>query len=383
MSVDTLIAGGAIATHESIFEASIAIDDGKIVGIGTASAMPEASTSIDAREKIVMPGVVDPHVHIDETDMQVGTYESETEAAALGGVTTVIDFAWQDGLYVRELDQGATLRESIDVKRQRGEQGIIDFSFHGALTREEQSPRDEIDAALEAGVTSFKLFLAEYDGTGISRGFVDAEFRHLGEIGAVAVVHSEDPTTCARLTETAKKENRDNPTEFPATRPAYAEAMAVESVARLAGEWGVKYYNVHTSSHEAAAVLAQAQEAGIQARGETCPHYLVFDKSAYEEQGNLVLITPPLRTREDVSSLYDCLENDVLSTIGTDHCVYTKDSKTGSWWDSPRGANGIQESLALVHHEAVNRRGFSYPGSRQHDEQEPSKNVRNATERDP
>ena len=361
MSVDTLIADGSIATHEGIFEGSIAIDEGKIVGLVTEAGLPEASTVIDASDRIVMPGVVDPHVHIDETDTQVGTYESETRAAALGGVTTVIDFAWQDGLYVEDLDQGATLRESIDVKRRRGEQGLIDFSFHGGLTREDQSSLDEIDAALEAGVTSFKLFLAEYEGTGISRGFIDAVFRRLGDIGAVAVVHSEDPTTCDRLTERAKEEGREDPTEFPATRPAYAEAMAVESVTRLAGEWDVKYYNVHTSSREAAAVLQKAQNEGVQVRGETCPHYLTLDESAFQEQGNLVLITPPLRKPGDVSALFEYLEKGVLSTIGTDHCVYTRDSKTGSWWDSPRGANGIQESLALVHHEAINRRGFSYP----------------------
>ncbi|MEA5409461.1 allantoinase [Haloarculaceae archaeon H-GB2-1] len=336
MVVETVISGGTIATHEGTFEGSIAMDDGRIVAVGEAAALPEAETVVDATDRIVMPGVVDPHVHIDETDVQVGTYESETRAAALGGVTTVIDFAWQDGLYVDDLDADATLGDCIDVKRERGERGIVDFSFHGTLSREDDASFAEMETALAKGVTSFKLFLAEYEGTGIGRGFVDRVFRRLAENGAVGVVHSEDPSTCERLTAEARAQGRDDPEVFPATRPDYTEALAVESVARLAAETGAKYYNVHTTCRDAADALARFQEDGSTIRGETCPHFLVFDESVFAEQGNLPLITPPLRTLDDVESLFEALGDGVLNTIATDHCVYTRESKTSvPWWDSP------------------------------------------------
>jgi len=361
MVVETVITGGTIATHEGTFEGGVAIDEGRIVAVGEKSALPAADTEIDASDRIVMPGVVDPHVHIDRTETQVGTYESETRAAALGGVTTVIDFAWQNGLYVEDLDADATLADCVDVKRERGEQGVVDFSFHGTLNRADPSSLAEADEALEMGITSFKLFLAEYEGTGVSRGFVDTVFEHIADTGAVGVVHSEDPSTCERRTAAARAAGRDDPTEFPATRPDYSEAMAVESVARIATEHGTKYYNVHTTCRDAVEALARYIDDGSTIRAETCPHYLVFDESVFTEQGSLPLTTPPLRTPDDVDAMFESLDDGVLSTIATDHCVYRRADKRGAWWDSPRGANGVQNSLELVHQKAVVERGFSYP----------------------
>jgi dihydropyrimidinase len=361
MTIETVITGGTIATHEGTFEGSVAIDDGRIVAVGKEMALPAADAEIDASDRIVMPGVVDPHVHIDRTETQVGTYESETRAAALGGVTTVIDFAWQNGLYVEDLDEDATLADCVDVKRERGERGVVDFSFHGTLNRADPSSLAEADEVLENGITSFKLFLAEYDGTGVSRGFVDAVFKHLAETGAVGVVHSEDPSTCERRTAAARTAGCDAPEDFPATRPDYSEALAVESVARLATEHGTKYYNVHTTCRDAVEALARYIDDGSTIRAETCPHYLVFDESVFAEQGNLPLITPPLRTPDDVDAMFESLDEGVLSTIATDHCVYRREDKAGAWWDSPRGANGLQHSLELVHQKTVAEQDFSYP----------------------
>jgi dihydropyrimidinase len=360
-TVETVLAGGTIATHEGTFEGSLAIDDGTIVAVGDETALPAADTRVDVSDRIVMPGVVDPHVHVDETDVQVGTYESETCAAALGGVTTVLDFAWQDGLYVEELGEGATLADCIDRKRERGERGYVDFGFHGTLSREDEGSLDEVSAALDRGVTSFKLFLAEYEGTGVSRGFVDQVFERLAATGGVAVVHAEDPTTCERRTSRARSNGVDDPARFGETRPDYAEAMAVDSVARLATRWGVQYYNVHTTSRAAVEALASHQTDGSLIRGETCPHYLVLDESAFDRQGTLPLLTPPLRTPEDVAAMVEALQSGVIWTVGTDHCVYSRASKQVPWWDCPRGINGLQHALPLVHDAVVATGELSLP----------------------
>ena len=144
MPVDTVISNGTIVTSESVFDGAIAIDDGTIVGVGNEETLPEASTTIDASDRLVMPGVVDPHTHIDD-HVSLDSYESATSAAALGGVTSLIDFGWQ--AYVSEdsaWDEESTIREGVERKREKAENPVIDFSLHGGFLREGEDAFDEL-----------------------------------------------------------------------------------------------------------------------------------------------------------------------------------------------------------------------------------------------
>ena len=362
MSVDTVIQGGTVVTADDTIEASVAIDEGEIVAVGSRAAMPDAENSVDASGLLVMPGVVDPHVHVDDM-FSVDSYETATAAAALGGTTTYIDFAWQ--AWVGELsifDAEGTLLEGIERKREKGESALVDYGLHGAITRETQGVLDELPDVLNAGVTSIKMFTAYEHG--LSNGFMNRVFKRLADLDGVAVLHTEDPSVCDDLTERFQEEGKGDPEWYPRSRPDYAEAMAAEDAVRMATEAGCRYYGIHTSCRKSAAVLADFREqyGSDMVRAETCTHYTTLTDDVYEELGNEPMIAPPIREQDDVEAMFEHLKRGSLDVVSTDHCGYKTESKdVENWWESTFGANGLQVSLPIFHDAAVNDRGFSYP----------------------
>lgn len=360
MNPDMSISNGRVVTSDRSFEAAVLVEDGRIVAVGDEKVLPEADSRVDAEGLLVMPGVVDPHVHVDiEPAHRVGDFRSETRAAAVGGTTTIVDFAWQ-GLDRTVLDPEATIVDGVEYKRSLAEgEALVDYGFHGAIIRERPESLEQIRPAIEAGVTSFKMYRSTYHW-GVSNGFVDAVMKRLAGSGAVAVMHTEDPSICEALTEQFKREGKGSPEWYPKSRPDYAEAMSAADAARLATAAGAKYYGIHTTCRKAADVLAQFREDGSKLRAETCTHYTVLDESIHAEMGNLPLIAPPIRPLDDVDAMFEHLRDGTLSVVSTDHCEYKRRSKdVENWWESPFGANSLQTSLPVFYDEAVNRRGHS------------------------
>lgn len=360
MVVDTAILNGTIVTGDGTFDGGLAIDDGTIVSVGREQALPPATHTIDASGQLVLPGVVDPHVHIDD-HVSLDTYETATQAGALGGVTTVIDFAWQ--AYVGEnsvWDVEGSLRDGVQRKREKATNPVIDYSLHGGILREGSDIFDELEELVEAGITSFKMY-STYE-FGLSNGFIHEVFERLQELDAVAVAHTEDDSVCETLTEKFRREERTDPRWLATARPDYAEAMAADDLARLAREVGTKYYGFHTSSRAAAKALQRQHHDGSNVRAEVCVHHTTLTEETYEEMGNLAKLTPPLRTAEDIDAMFEQLRNGVLSVVSTDHVAQTRRRKQNSqWWENPFGANSLQTSLPVFHDEAINERGLSYP----------------------
>jgi dihydropyrimidinase len=358
--IDRRIAGGRVVTAESVLDADVLVDGERIAGVVSHDSGPDADDIVDASGKLVLPGIVDPHVHIDGPN-SVDTYETGTAAAALGGVTTLINFAWQpwDG-EGSVLTEPGSLADGLDRQRRLGEDSLVDFGLHSTITCEDTDALDEIPDLVETGVTSFKLFTT-YE-FGLSNGFVEEAFERIADQGAVAVVHTEDDSLCTRRTERAKEAGRGEAPAYPDSRPPRAEAMAADDAVRMARNAGVKYYGFHTSCREAAEVLEGAQTDGSRIRAETCTHYTTLDASAYDRQGMLPVIAPPLRTPDDREAMFKHLRNGTFSVVSTDHVAYTEAQKdVDDWWDSEFGANSLQHTLAVFHDEAVNERGFSYP----------------------
>lgn len=360
MVVDLCISGGTVVTATDSFEADIAVDDGTIVAVGDADSVPTAEETVDASGLLVMPGMIDPHVHI-EDHFSVDTYETGTGAAAVGGITTYIDFAWQAWVgEMSQFDTEGTLLEGVRRKQEKGERAIIDYSLHGAITREDPAVLEELADVVDAGVTSFKMFTA-YE-IGLGNGFMNRVLERLATLDAVGVFHTEDPSVCDELTAQFKQDGKGDPEWYPQSRPDYAEAMAAEDAVRMAQEAGAKYYGIHTSCRKSADVLASFREDGSQVRAETCTHYLALDDSIYGEVGNQAMIAPPIRKPDDNEAMFEHLRRGSLDVVSTDHCGYKLAGKqVDNWWESTFGANSLQVSLPVVHDEAVNRRGFSYP----------------------
>ncbi len=362
MPVDTVIAGGTVVTADGMFEGGVAIDGEDIAAVAKEDALPSARETIDASGNLIMPGFVDPHVHIDHIpEVRAGTYEAETGAAAVGGITTVIDFAWQGGNRGSD-DPDKDLLDGIEYKRAEGEAtGLVDFSVHGVLSREDLATLDDIERAIDTGVTSFKTFMSTY-AVGISNGFMLQAFERIADLDAVALCHTEDPSVCDAMGDRLRRAGKGDPEYYPDSRPDYAEAMGAADAAQMARETGVKYYGVHTTCRKSADELARFQEDGSQIRAETCTHYTALDRSIHADLGTLPQIAPPLRTQDDIEAIFTYLQDGTLSVVSTDHSAYLREDKdVDQWWDSPYGATSLEYSLPVFHTEAVDRRGYTYP----------------------
>lgn len=361
MTNDTIIEGGTIVTSTETFRADITITNGIITGILADSSNLTAKRRIDAEDKLIFPGVVDPHVHIDDM-FSIDSYETATRAAAKGGVTTVIDFAWQ--AWEGELSpwgKNGTLVEGIKRKKRKASNSYIDYSLHGGITRSDAEVFEELPDIVDQGIPSFKMFTA-YE-IGLPNGFINTVFEKLAKLDAVAALHTEDGSVCDELTEQFKQENQSDATWYPKSRPDYAEAMAAEDAVRMATEAGCKYYGIHTSCEKAATVLSEfREEYPSLVRAETCTHYTAYDDSIYNQLGNLPMIAPPIRSENDVEAIFEHISRGTLDVVSTDHCAFKRAEKEGgAWWDSSFGVNSLQRSLPVFHELGINQRGYSYP----------------------
>jgi len=358
VTIDTKITGGTVVTGDATFEAAVAIDDGTVVGVGRDSALPSADRRVDATDLLVLPGVVDPHVHLAGYNT-IDSYDSGTAAAAAGGVTSLVNFAWQGWRpETGEWDADGTLTEAVERHREAATEALVDVSFHPVVTAEDPGVFAELPELVEDGITSFKLFTT--DSIRLSHGFVGELFEQLAALGAVAMAHTEDHAVCSTLTEQLR--GSSDPTVYPDSRPDYAEAMAADALVRLAVEADAKYYGVHTTSEAAADAIASYRQDGTNVRAETCTHYTVFDRSLYEELGNTAIMSPPLREAGDVGAMYDRIRDGTLSVVSSDHVATTEARKRDDpWWDCHMGVNSLQTGLPVFHDEAVNERGLSYP----------------------
>ncbi len=359
MAVDTRISGGRVVLPTDVVQADILIDGERIAAVAEPGEGDRAETTVDASGKLVLPGVVDPHTHIADYNT-IDSYETASAAAALGGVTSLVTFAWQ--AWVGEespYDEPGTLREAVERHHDRSGGSYVDHGVHAVITREHPETLSELDDIRDEGVTSIKLFTT-YE-SGVSNGFLGEAFAAIAEAGLVVAVHTEDDSICARLTEQAVDADEDDPESYPAARPDYAEAVAAGTAARLAVEHGVNYYGVHTTSRAAVEELAPyVDEPNV--RAETCTHYAAVDESLYAEQGALPVLAPPLRRADDIDALFEHLDRGTLSVVSSDHVGATRAQKTETpWWDGPYGVNSLQRSLPVFHDVAVNERGFSYP----------------------
>jgi len=365
MAADLRVVGGTLATAQGTLDTGFAVEDGTIVAVGDERHLPDADHTLDVSGNMVLPGVVDPHVHINGFN-SIDTYETGTAAAARGGVTTVINFAWQTWTGERERDatgpvwaESGSLLDAIDRQRDSASEAYVDYGLHATVTAEDRSVFDEFEAVVEAGVPSFKFFTV-YD-VGVSNGFLRLAFERLADLDAVAVLHTEDDSVCQALTEQRRRAGRGHPTDYPGARPDYAEAMALSDAVSLATETDCKYYGIHTTSQAAVEELAAAREDGTRVRGETCPHFTTLTADAYEKQGTLALQSPPLRGEDDVEAMFESLRSGELDVVSTDHVASTRAEKAvENWWDCPFGVNSLQTALPVFHDEAVNRRGLPY-----------------------
>jgi dihydropyrimidinase len=314
-----LIKHGTLITASDTFEADILIEDEKISLIGKNLQHPNADV-IDASGQLVMPGGIDPHVHL---DLQMfGTVSSDDhysghKAAAFGGTTTVMDFVVLE-------EQG--FQHSVDTWMKMAEKAAIDYSFHMNLTRFDERVANEIPFLREMGITTLKVFTAYNGRLRIDDGSIFKAMQIARYNGMLVMAHCENGDVIETLTAQALAEGHTTPEWHALTRPGWGGVDATLRVAGMAAAADASAYIVHMNMAGEVDMLKYARERGVKVMGETCPQYLFFTiDELRREDGAKWICSPPMRSAQDNARLWEGLSEGVLQTIGTDHCPFFYD----------------------------------------------------------
>jgi dihydropyrimidinase len=350
----TLIKSGRIVTAVDDYTADILIEDETVSMIGKRIDI-EADVIIDAKNKLVIPGGIDPHTHM---ELPFGGTQSSddfftgTRAAAFGGTTTIIDFAVQT--------KGESMISGVDAWHKKAEgKSAIDYGFHLITTDFEDKHTEEMYTLMDEGITSFKLFMA-YPGVFLAD---DATiFRAMsaaGERGGLICMHAENGIVINEIIKRFLADGRTAPKYHALTRPTIAEAEGVHRAIAIAEMAESPVYIVHLSCTDALNQVRQARDRGIPAFAETCPQYLFHSIDDYGDgfDGARYVMTPPLREKHNQAELWKGLKMDDLQVISTDHCPFCmkeqKELGKDDFSKIPNGAPGVENRMSLIYNGGV------------------------------
>lgn len=346
-----LIKKAHILSEEDLFYGWVYVKDGKIASMGSLDEFPAADCVIDAEGLTLLPGGVDPHVHIRYPGgAHRETFVTGTKAAAAGGVTTVIEHP----ISAPPQYSPETLAPRVSAVR---EQSIVDVAFLGAAGGKQT---EEIKRIAEAGVWGYKTFLHAAP-EGREKEFIgltsETNYELLKVMEAVKgtglpmAAHGEDNDLVAGAIAELRKAGRVAPIDHAASRPAVAEALAVDRLIRLAETVGCSLYLVHISTPEAVEAALAARAKGMKIWIETCPQYLYLTEEALNEYGSYAKCNPALRDKARVEKMWDYIEDGTIDTVGSDHAPYTAEEKERNPHDiflAPAGFPGLETRFGLM-----------------------------------
>src|SRR5580658_1667833 len=358
-----LIKNGAVVSADKTFVADLLIEAGAIKEVRPGIAVEPGHEVLDAAGMLLLPGGIDAHTHL---DMPFGgttssdDFETGTRAAAIGGTTTLVDFAIQA--------RGTKMRDALDTWWKKAEsKACIDYGLHMIVTDLPDAGLEDMDDMVREGVASFKLFMAYPNVLMVDDATI---FRALGRTaknGALICMHAENGSVIDVIVQKALAEGKTAPIYHALTRPTLAEAEAVHRAIAMAEMAGVPVYIVHLSSEDALNQVREARGRGLPAFAETCPQYLLLSIEDNMEgkgwEGAKYVFTPPLRPRANQPKLWDGLRTDHLQVVSTDHCPFCFEDQKALGRDDftkiPNGGPGIENRLQLLHHHGVGAGNFS------------------------
>jgi len=348
--VDTVITNCRIATAIGVFKAGLAIDRGKIVAVARDVNLPRADVRIDARGKIAMPGAIDAHTHIFIPGWIRENFETGTKAAAVGGVTTVIEMP--------SLDEWLTTTiENLQRKRREGEkEALVDFALYGGEIQEEKDTL-EIGDLVKEGVVGFKITMGGSTAVRNDGIMIDA-LRRIAEARSVAAVHAESQQLLNYFRKKVVSEGGKDFAAYSDSRPNIVEAEAISRAILYSKEAGNRLHIAHMSTKEGVRLVKQAKSEGLRVTSETCPQFLLFTRDDYAKHGPYIVTNPPPRSKDDASGLWRALTDGTVDIVATDHCAFRKEEKDAGWknvLETPAGIPGLETLVPLMLSEGVNK----------------------------
>jgi len=359
-SFDLVLRRARVATASDVFDADIGVRGGRIAQIGVD--LPAGAKEIDVGGRVVTPGGVDAHCHLDQPMAppvrMADDFDSGTRAAACGGTTTVIPFAAQE--------KGQSLRAAVADYHHRAEgRAHIDYAFH--LIVSDPTPavlNDELPALIREGYTSFKVYMT-YDDLKLDDGQILDVLDVARQHGAMAMIHAENADCIEWLTKRLEAAGRTAPRFHAHARPMLVEREATHRAIALAELVDVPILIVHVSGREAVEQIRWARAHGLKVFAETCPQYLFLTAADLgvddSYHGARCVCSPPPRDKANQDVIWDGLNDGLFSVFSSDHAPFTFDGTEGkkpggeevAFRHIPNGIAGIETRMALLYSEGV------------------------------
>jgi dihydropyrimidinase len=353
-----LIKNGNCVNADGRFQGDIAISDGKIRQIGRELEMP-AERVINAEGKLVLPGVIDAHVHLPWPSASldsVDDFASGTTAAVCGGVTTIIEYVVPD--------QSGRIIPALEARLEAAaDNAYCDYSFHIILRQVTDQTLVDMAEAVRRGFPSFKIFIA-YEGFRLADDQILRALSVAKGLDALVCFHAEDGMLISFATQQLVDAGNTGIAYYPDAHPYLADIQATSRAIHYAQHIGARIHIVHVNTRQGTQLIANARREGLKISAEACPHYLMFTEDVYKSgqpEANYFVMAPVLRTKQDLEGLWDALATGDLQTIATDHCPYTSEQKLqgqGDFRTVPGGVSGVETSLRLVYTYGVRRGRF-------------------------
>ena len=338
---DLVIKNGLLVYPHGTVHGDCAVADGKIVEIGAAGTL-QADRVIDASDRYVLPGIIDPHVHPVYMD-KIGDC---SRTAAFGGVTTMMHYA-----YARP---GNSLCEKIEEFRHEGlGASCTDFALHGGLF-ETMKQADEIPRAFEMGVTSFKVFMSYAKLGWMTDDYAMCKVMdRVGKLGGLVAVHAETGLAIDYIQDQLLEEKADFAERFLETSPDLAEAEGIFRCVSIGRMMNCPVYIPHISSSRGIEAAKYLKSQGYKMYAETCPQYLTLTWDELKKKGPLGKVGPSIKTDHDRTVLWNSIHDGHFDTIGSDHAPKDK-KESDDFFDAPYGSPEIETMLPMIWHFGVN-----------------------------
>jgi allantoinase len=353
--IDLFLKNAHMVTEDGILEGGVAVEGGKIAAVVPAGQAVEARQEIDLQSQTLLPGLVDGHVHFNEPGRaEWEGYRTGSMAAAAGGVTTVLEMPLNA--------TPPTINEQLlqEKRSLAAPQSVVDYANWGGLVNNNLA---DLEAMNEEGVIGFKAFASNsgVDFERIDDDLIYAGLQRMARFGNLIGLHAENEYVTTYLGQQIRAAGRTDRAGWPESRPPETELEAIRRACYWAKVTGGNLHIVHISIAEGVREVAKWKEDGAHVTAETCPHYLFFDQQDFERIGPEAKCAPPLRRRENVEQLWECVRQGLVDTIGSDHSPCTEEGKLRGMdniWQAWGGITGIQTMLPALISEGVHRRGI-------------------------
>ncbi|MEP3279767.1 MAG: dihydropyrimidinase [Stappiaceae bacterium] len=342
-----VIKGGTVVTADLTYQADVLIDGGKIIEIGDNLSGDE---TLDATGCYVMPGGIDPHVHLEMPFMGTfssDNFESGTRAGLAGGTTMVVDFCLPNP------DQ--SMLEALAIWQQKSSLACSDYSYHMAITWWSEQVFNEMAEVVDRGINTFKHFMAYKGALMVDDDEMFASFQRCSALGAMPMVHAENGDVVATLQQKLLGEGNNGPEAHAYSRPPEVEGEATNRAIMIADMANVPLYVVHTSCEQSHEAIRRARQKGIRVFGEPLIQHLTLDESEYANpdwnHAARRVMSPPFRNKHHQDSLWAGIQSGSLQVVATDHCAFTTEQKqfgTGDFTKIPNGTGGLEDRMPML-----------------------------------